>query len=158
MVVHCPIPSLIWNLLLTGRTSIEHVLRSHYRAITDINWHTIEPNVVISTGIDSWQWAWDLRIVQKPIMGMHPDPRGMPSYINFSAHQGSVLLVVCLLFLSCATSLTQCITNLAPGTQVKWNRVDGNILASSHLNEVLIWDRRVCSALSCAVSTLKRDF
>ena len=63
--------SLIWNLLLGGRTSIEHVLRSHYRAITDINWHTIEPDVVISTGIDSWQWAWDLRTVQKPIMGEH---------------------------------------------------------------------------------------
>ncbi|KAI0718425.1 hypothetical protein C8T65DRAFT_570731 [Cerioporus squamosus] len=95
---------LIWNLLLGGRTAIEHVLRSHYRAITDINWHTIEPDVVISTGIDSWQWAWDLRAVQKPIMGL------------------------------CAFG--------PGGTQVKWNRVDGNILASSHASEVLIWDRR----------------
>ncbi|RPD65181.1 hypothetical protein L226DRAFT_480270 [Lentinus tigrinus ALCF2SS1-7] len=95
---------LIWNLLLGGRTAIEHVLRSHYRAITDINWHTIEPDIVISTGIDSWQWAWDLRTVQKPIMGL------------------------------CAFGPS--------GTQVKWNRVDGNILASSHSNEVLIWDRR----------------
>ncbi|RDX46433.1 hypothetical protein OH76DRAFT_1406950 [Lentinus brumalis] len=95
---------LIWNLLLGGRTAIEHVLRSHYRAITDINWHTIEPDVVISTGIDSWQWAWDLRTVHKPIMGL------------------------------CAFG--------PAGTQVKWNRVDGNILASSHANEVLIWDRR----------------
>ncbi|KAI0635452.1 hypothetical protein C8Q77DRAFT_1217270 [Trametes polyzona] len=95
---------LIWNLLLTGRTAIEHVLRSHYRAITDINWHTIEPDVVISTGIDSWLWAWDLRTIQKPIMGF------------------------------CAFG--------PGGTQVKWNRVDGNILASSHSNEVLIWDRR----------------
>ncbi|KAI8970648.1 hypothetical protein BD414DRAFT_502118 [Trametes punicea] len=95
---------LIWNLLLGGRTSIEHVLRSHYRAITDINWHTIEPDIVISTGIDSWLWAWDLRTVQKPIMGL------------------------------CAFG--------PGGTQVKWNRVDGNILASSHSNEVLIWDRR----------------
>ncbi|KAI0764721.1 hypothetical protein C8Q74DRAFT_1283552 [Fomes fomentarius] len=95
---------LIWNLLLGGRTSIEHVLRSHYRAITDINWHTIEPDIVISTGIDSWQWAWDLRTVQKPIMGL------------------------------CAFG--------PGGTQVKWNRLDGNILASSHSNEVLIWDRR----------------
>jgi hypothetical protein len=32
---------------------------------------------------------------------------------------------------------------LAGGTQVKWNRQDGNVLASSHMNEVLIWDRRV---------------
>jgi hypothetical protein len=36
----------------------------------------------------------------------------------------------------------------AGGTQVKWNRLDGNILASSHLNEVLIWDRRVSVSLS----------
>ena len=66
---HISWDSLIWNLLVGGRTSIEHVLRSHFRAITDINWHTIEPDIVISTGIDSWQWAWDLRVVQKPIMG-----------------------------------------------------------------------------------------
>ncbi|TFY69478.1 hypothetical protein EVJ58_g381 [Rhodofomes roseus] len=61
---------LIWNLYMTGKTSIEHVLRSHYRAITDINWHNTEPDVVVSTGIDSWLWAWDLRAAQKPVMGL----------------------------------------------------------------------------------------
>ncbi|KZT12899.1 uncharacterized protein LAESUDRAFT_719207 [Laetiporus sulphureus 93-53] len=95
---------LIWNLFLTGKTSIEHVLRSHYRAITDINWHTTEPDIVVSTGIDSWLWAWDLRATQKPVMGL------------------------------CAFG--------AGGTQVKWNRQDGNLLASSHQNVVLLWDRR----------------
>ncbi|GBE79383.1 hypothetical protein SCP_0205810 [Sparassis crispa] len=95
---------LIWNLLLGGKTSIEHVLRSHYRAITDINWHTTDPDVVVSTGIDSWLWAWDLRTPQKPVMGL------------------------------CAFG--------SGGTQVKWNRQDGNLLASSHLNEVFLWDRR----------------
>lgn len=95
---------LIWNLCLTGKSAIQHVLHSHYRAITDINWHTLDPDIVVSTGIDSWLWAWDLRTPQKPIMGL-------------------------------------CTFN-AGGTQVKWNRLDGNILASSHLNEVLIWDRR----------------
>ncbi|CCM03390.1 uncharacterized protein FIBRA_05520 [Fibroporia radiculosa] len=95
---------LIWNLFLTGKTSIEHVLRSHYRAITDINWHTTDPDIVVSTGIDSWLWAWDLRATQKPIMGL------------------------------CAFG--------SGGTQVKWNRRDGNLLASSHQNEVLLWDRR----------------
>ncbi|KAI9438551.1 WD40-repeat-containing domain protein [Lactarius indigo] len=95
---------LIWNLCLTGKSAIQHVLHSHYRAITDINWHTLDPDIVVSTGIDSWLWAWDLRTPQKPIMGL--------STFN------------------------------AGGTQVKWNRLDGNILASSHLNEVLIWDRR----------------
>ncbi|GJE87140.1 WD40 repeat-like protein [Phanerochaete sordida] len=95
---------LIWNLYISGKTSIEHILRSHYRAITDINWHLHDPDVVVSTGIDSWLWAWDLRTPQKPIIGL------------------------------CAFN--------AAGTQVKWNRQDGNILASSHMNEVLVWDRR----------------
>jgi hypothetical protein len=36
----------------------------------------------------------------------------------------------------------------AGGTQVKWNRQDGNVLASSHLNQVLIWDRRVSGSFS----------
>ncbi|GLB36811.1 putative WD40 repeats [Lyophyllum shimeji] len=95
---------LIWNLLLVGKTSIEFILQAHYRAITDINWHTTECDTVISTGIDSWLWAWDLREPRKPIFGL-------------SAFE-------------------------AGGTQVKWNRQDGNIIASSHYNEVLIWDRR----------------
>ncbi|EJD08524.1 uncharacterized protein FOMMEDRAFT_101954, partial [Fomitiporia mediterranea MF3/22] len=95
---------LIWNLLLVGKTSIEFILQSHYRAITDINWHTFDPDLVCSTGIDSWIWAWDIRSPQKPAFGESSFATG--------------------------------------GTQVKWNRKDGNILASSHLDEVLIWDRR----------------
>lgn len=98
---------LIWDLLLVGKTSIEHILHSHYRAITDINWHTSEPDLVVSTGIDSWLWCWDLRDLRnrhKPVFGM-------------------------------------CAFNGA-GTQVKWNRQDPHLLASSHMNEVLIWDRR----------------
>ncbi|EAU93642.2 vacuolar membrane protein [Coprinopsis cinerea okayama7 len=95
---------LIWNLGITGKTSIEHILKSHYRAITDFNWHTTECDVVASTGIDSWIWVWDMRNPRKPAFGL-------------SAFQ-------------------------AAGTQVKWNRQDGNYLASAHGNEVLIWDRR----------------
>ncbi|TDL20252.1 WD40 repeat-like protein [Rickenella mellea] len=96
---------LIWNLFLVGKTAIEHILQSHYRAITDINWHTSEPDLVCSTGIDSWIWAWDLRTPMKPIF---------PGLCAFNAG----------------------------GTQIKWNRQDQHILASSHLNEVLVWDRR----------------
>jgi len=57
-----------------GKTSIEHVLLAHYRAITDINWHTTEPDTVVSTGIDSWIWAWDLRTPRKPIFGVFFSP------------------------------------------------------------------------------------
>jgi len=89
---------------MTGKTSIEHILLSHYRAITDINWNTTECDIVASTGIDSWLWAWDLREPRKPIFGLSAFKAG--------------------------------------GMQVKWNRKGGNIFASSHSNEVLIWDRR----------------
>src|SRR6266404_4685775 len=68
---HFSYASLIWNLCLTGKSAIQHVLHSHYRAITDINWHTLDPDIVVSTGIDSWLWAWDLRTPQKPIMGRY---------------------------------------------------------------------------------------
>ncbi|KAJ2912007.1 hypothetical protein MD484_g8411, partial [Candolleomyces efflorescens] len=57
---------LIWNLDITGKTSIQHILRSHYRAITDFNWHTTEPDLVASTGIDSWIFIWDIRNPRKP--------------------------------------------------------------------------------------------
>ncbi|KAK7689506.1 hypothetical protein QCA50_007298 [Cerrena zonata] len=93
---------LIWNLNIVAKSNIEHVLRGHYRAVTDINWHPAEPDVLVSTGIDSWVWEWDIRTPLKAVMGK----------------------------------------GKAGGTQVKWNRQDGNVLASSHQNEVLIWDRR----------------
>lgn len=41
---------LIWNLYKTGQTSIEHILNKHYRAITDINWSTFNPDVRLSLG------------------------------------------------------------------------------------------------------------
>lgn len=95
---------LIWNLSMSGRTSIEHVLNAHYRAITDINWHPTDPNIVASTGLDSWVWIWDMRALAKPTLGL-------------SAF-------------------------LSGGTHVKFNRMDEHILASSHMNQVMIWDRR----------------
>ncbi|KAF8060765.1 hypothetical protein FPV67DRAFT_1423352 [Lyophyllum atratum] len=113
---------LIWNLLLVGKTSIEFILQAHYRAITDINWHTTECDTVISTGIDSWLWAWDLREPRKPIFGL-------------SAFEGMSVSQV-------TTKHHRLTHSKAGGTQVKWNRQDANILASSHSNEVLIWDRR----------------
>lgn len=56
--------------MLGGKTAIEHILHSHWRAITDINWHNTDPNLVVSTAIDGWLWAWDLRTPQKPILGL----------------------------------------------------------------------------------------
>ncbi|KAJ6537274.1 hypothetical protein DFH09DRAFT_1369220 [Mycena vulgaris] len=107
---------LIWNLNLPTHqaadaqhpSSIQHILRAHFRAITDINWHpaAAERDLVVSTGVDAWLYAWDLRAARngRPVFGMSAFNSG--------------------------------------GTQVKWNRQDPHVLASSHAAEVLIWDRR----------------
>ncbi|KAG9021212.1 hypothetical protein FS837_007474, partial [Tulasnella sp. UAMH 9824] len=95
---------LIWNLHKTGQTAIEFILNKHYRAITDINWSSYNPDVIASCGIDSWIWAWDLRAGPRTVFGM------------------------------CAWD--------APATQVKWNRRDEHLIASSHDDKVLIWDKR----------------
>ncbi|GJJ13063.1 hypothetical protein Clacol_007312 [Clathrus columnatus] len=89
---------LIWNLDRADRSAIQHILSKHYRSITDVNWHNHHPDVVSSTGIDSWIWVWDLRTALKPVA--------------------------------------------AGATQVKWNRHNENILASSHGNMLLVWDQR----------------
>ncbi|KAF9007839.1 hypothetical protein BDQ17DRAFT_1323782 [Cyathus striatus] len=121
---------LIWNLLLVGKTSIEHILRAHYRAITDINWHTSECDVVASTGLDAWIWAWDLRV------GTRAEGGGTV---------GSVGRWVLQVGRGGGTSEMELVggrfASLCLGL-VKWNRQDANVLASSHADEVLIWDRR----------------
>ncbi|KAI5996072.1 hypothetical protein EDC04DRAFT_1196465 [Pisolithus marmoratus] len=60
---------LIWNLDAGEDVNRIHST-SHYRAITDINWHTFEPETVSSVGIDSWIWTWDLREPRKPVSGL----------------------------------------------------------------------------------------
>ncbi|KZV87540.1 hypothetical protein EXIGLDRAFT_723631 [Exidia glandulosa HHB12029] len=64
---------LLWNLYLTGRTSIEAPLqRAHYRAVTDVNWHTIQPNLVASCALDSWIHVWDIKAPMKPAASLSP--------------------------------------------------------------------------------------
>ncbi|KAF8637465.1 hypothetical protein AX16_010793 [Volvariella volvacea WC 439] len=110
---------LVWNLLLNpkSKTSIEHILHAHYRAVTDTNWHTTECDVVVSTGIDSWVWGWDLRVGEVSNSVNNAGRGGRRPVFGLSAFNSA-------------------------GTQVRWNRVNADILASSHSNEVLIWDRR----------------
>ncbi|KAH8828328.1 vacuolar membrane protein [Flagelloscypha sp. PMI_526] len=101
---------LVWNLNSPVSTSpsshsssesaIHHILHAHYRAITDINWHTNEPDIVCSTSIDSWIWAWDLRTTLKPIFGLcafnnagtHVKWNRVDSNILASAHGHEVLI------------------------------------------------------------------
>ncbi|PWW78421.1 hypothetical protein C7212DRAFT_182250 [Tuber magnatum] len=97
--------AIVWNLVLPSRKAIEHVLHSHTRAITDINFSAHQPNTLATCSIDSFVHCWDLRIPRRPVL----------SFCDW----------------------------FAGATQVKFNRQNEHILASSHDKYLYIWDMRM---------------
>ena len=87
-----------------ARSSIEHVLHGHTRAITDINFSAHHPDILATCAVDSFVHCWDIRHPRKPAI----------SFCDW----------------------------FAGATQVKWNRQDSHILASSHDKNLRIWDDR----------------
>ena len=86
------------------RSSIEHVLHGHTRAITDINFSAHHPDIIATCAVDSFVHCWDFRHPRKPAI----------SFCDW----------------------------FAGATQVKWNRQDSHVLASSHDKFLHIWDDR----------------
>ena len=88
----------------SARSSIEHVLHGHTRAITDINFSAHHPDILATCAVDSFVHCWDIRHPRKPAI----------SFCDW----------------------------FAGATQVKWNRQDSHIVASSHDKSLHIWDDR----------------
>ncbi|KAF9442621.1 hypothetical protein P691DRAFT_810327 [Macrolepiota fuliginosa MF-IS2] len=78
-----------WDCIVsTSSEKLKHILKSHYHAITDINWHTTECDTVASTSSDSWIYAWDLREPQRPIIGFSAFKGTVPSsLVSFALAQ-----------------------------------------------------------------------
>lgn len=109
--------ALVWNLHLSARHApIEHVLHAHQRAITDINFSAHHPDILATCAVDSFVHCWDLRQPQRP--------------------------AISLALASTAAPIAKFADWDAGATQVKWNRQDSNIVASSHDKYLRIWDRR----------------
>lgn len=61
--------ALVWNLALANaRSSVEHVLHGHSRAITDINFSAHYPDILATCAVDSFVHCWDLRHPSRPAM------------------------------------------------------------------------------------------
>ncbi|KAG0675710.1 hypothetical protein C6P40_001448 [Pichia californica] len=96
--------AMVWNLARSSNDAIEYVLHSHIRAITDIQFHPQNPEMLATCSVDTFVLAWDLRSPKEPVQ-------------QWSEWR-------------------------AAASQVKWNYNDPNIIASSHDNNILIWDMR----------------
>ncbi|CDK28215.1 unnamed protein product [Kuraishia capsulata CBS 1993] len=59
--------ALVWNLARSSTDAIEHVLHAHDRAITDINFHPDNPEVLATCSVDTFSFAWDLRTPRRPV-------------------------------------------------------------------------------------------
>lgn len=90
--------------MANARSSVEHVLHAHTRAITDMNFSAHQPDILATCAVDSFVHCWDLRYPARPAM------------------------TFCDWF--------------AGATQVKWNRQNSHIIASSHDKFLRIWDDR----------------
>ncbi|CAI4211009.1 unnamed protein product [Parascedosporium putredinis] len=99
--------ALVWNLNLRDDSpsgAIEHSLRGHNRAITDVNFSAHHPDLLATCSVDGYVHYWDLRRPRQPVV----------TFCDWSSG----------------------------ATQVKYNRQDPNILASSHDRWLHIWDER----------------
>ncbi|KAF2708289.1 hypothetical protein K504DRAFT_382113 [Pleomassaria siparia CBS 279.74] len=110
--------AIIYNLSMmqnANKAPIEYTLHAHSRAITDINFSAHYPDILATCGVDSYVYTWDLRTAGKPAQALQNDIKStLSSFAHFEAG----------------------------ATQVKWNRIDEHLLASSHDRDLYIWDLR----------------
>ena len=110
--------ALVYNLSMpynSKKAPIEYTLRAHERAITDINFSAHHPDVLATCSLDTYVFTWDLRAPASATSSLH-SVRRTPN-VSFADWEGGA-------------------------TQVKWNRQNEHVLASSHDRYVQIWDIR----------------
>lgn len=92
--------------------------------VTDIDWHSKEPHLLASCSIDTFTHLWDLRDPKKPVLSL-----------------SAVCMCMLIIFVRKSNNNNK-INVLAGATQVGFNRVSGNLLATAHDGDLRIWDLR----------------
>lgn len=59
--------ALLWDLARPSSNAIAHVLHRHTRAITDINFHLSDPEILATCSIDTFVYSWDMRSPRRPV-------------------------------------------------------------------------------------------
>ncbi|KAF2017285.1 hypothetical protein BU24DRAFT_460353 [Aaosphaeria arxii CBS 175.79] len=154
----CNQKALIYNVGMSHQTyhaPIQFTLHSHERAITDINFSAHNPDVLATCAVDSYIMTWDLRdpgretgVLQANRYGRFPlSPTTIQEWTrNESLDMSELAFKLDDLPTSRHREPhkpTEQFANFeAAASQVKWNRRDEFILASSHDKYVHIWDTR----------------
>ncbi|KAF2689497.1 hypothetical protein K458DRAFT_291209 [Lentithecium fluviatile CBS 122367] len=110
--------AIIFNLNLKASLSeppIQFTLDAHQGNITDINFSAHHPDVLATCALDTYVFTWDLRAPTTVAASLSSVRRA--ASVSFADWKGGA-------------------------TQVKWNRKNEFILASSHDKYVQVWDVR----------------
>lgn len=59
--------ALLWDLARPSNNAIQNVLHRHVRAITDINFHPQDPELLATCSIDTFVYCWDMRSPRRPV-------------------------------------------------------------------------------------------
>ncbi|EMG48961.1 hypothetical protein G210_0364, partial [Candida maltosa Xu316] len=59
--------ALLWDLKRPSSNAIANILHSHTRAISDINFHPFDPEILATCAIDTFIMSWDMRTPRKPV-------------------------------------------------------------------------------------------
>lgn len=59
--------ALLWDLARPANNAIQNVLHRHTRAITDINFHPLDPELLATCSIDTFIFSWDMRTPRRPV-------------------------------------------------------------------------------------------
>lgn len=59
--------ALLWDLARPAHNAIQNVLHRHTRAITDINFHPLDPEVLATCSVDTFILSWDMRTPRRPV-------------------------------------------------------------------------------------------
>nr|XP_015223760.1 PREDICTED: WD repeat-containing protein 59 isoform X1 [Lepisosteus oculatus] len=86
-----------------GAGEIHTSLQGHTRVISDLDWSWFDPELLVTSSVDTYIYIWDTRDTRKP---------------------------------------TVALSAVAGASQVKWNKRNQYLLASSHDGDVRIWDKR----------------
>ena len=82
--------AVVWNLALPAARAIEHVLQSHTRAITDINFSAHDPRALATCAVDSFVHVWDLRAPRRPAVSF-ADWAAAATQVKFNRQDPHVL-------------------------------------------------------------------
>ncbi|KAL9922949.1 WD repeat domain 59 isoform 1-T1 [Glossina fuscipes fuscipes] len=68
-----------------------HSLRGHTRMVTDIDWHSKNPHLLVSCSIDTFSHIWDLRDSRKPTLSLSAVCMSGATQVGFNRVSGNLL-------------------------------------------------------------------